>query len=136
MTKPLALIVEDDRRLGDTLVDLLELLDMRCEYSANAEQARLQLSKLKPDLVLLDLPLYNHVGLEILTDIRLDLRLRDTKIIVITNQDYSGTAEMDLADAVLLKPFSFDALEQAIYELIDVPSSDGGEFESYSSIHP
>jgi DNA-binding response OmpR family regulator len=137
MTKPLALIVEDDRRLGDTLVDLLELLDLRCEYGANAAQARQQLSKLKPDLVLLDLPLYNRAGLDILTDIRVDLRLRDTKVIVITTQEYADIAELQLADAVLLKPFSFDSLEETIYELIeDLPSSDGGEFESFSSIHP
>jgi DNA-binding response OmpR family regulator len=137
MTKPLALIVEDDRRLGDTLVDLLELLDLRCEYGANATQARQQLSKLKPELVLLDLPLYNRIGLELLTDIRVDLRLRDTKVIVITTQEYSDTAELHLADAVLLKPFTFDSLEETISELIeDLPSSDGGEFESFSSIHP
>lgn len=137
MPKPLALIVEDDRRLGDTLVDLLELLDLRCEYSPNAAHARQKLSKLKPDLVLLDLPLYHRDGLDLLTDIRAGLRLRDTKIIVVTVQEYPYTAELHLADAVLIKPFSFDDFEQTIFSLIDdLPSSDGGEFESFSSIHP
>ena len=137
MPKPLALIVEDDRRLGDTLVDLLELLDLRCEYCPNAAKARQQLSQMKPDLVLLDLPLYPRDGLDLLTDIRAGLRLRDTKVIVVTTQEHAQTAELHLADAVLIKPFSFDDLEQTIFRLIDdALSSDGGEFESFSSIHP
>jgi DNA-binding response OmpR family regulator len=137
MSKPLALIVEDDRRLGDTLVDLLEVLDLRCRYSTDAAQARQKLTKLKPDLVLLDLPLYNRTGMEILTDLRIDLRLRDTKVIVITTDQYAETAELQLADAVLIKPFTFELLEETVYGLIDnLMSSDGGEFASFSSIHP
>jgi|SRR5690606_31918620 len=136
MPKPLALILEGDRRLGDTLVDLLELLEMRCELIRDSKQARQQITHLKPDLVVIDLPFYKRTGLEILTDIRIDLRLRDTKVIVISTDQYTETAELDLADAVLIKPFSFNLLEETVYTLIELPSSDGGKFASFSSIHP
>jgi CheY-like chemotaxis protein len=137
MNKPLALVIADDRRLGDTLVDLFELLGFRCEFRENAKQAKEVMRKFKPDIALIDHPFYKRTGLEILTDIRTDLRLRDTKVIVITTDDHADTAELRLADAVLLKPFSFDLLEETVYELTDNPaSSDDGELEPFNNIRP
>lgn len=137
MPKPLALIVEDDRRLGDTFTDLLELLGLRVACSADGAQARQQMGKLRPDLVLLDLPLYNRTGTELLTDLRIDLRLRDTKVIVITTEQYAETAELRLADAVLIKPFSFDLLEATVKRLTsELTDSDDGERAPFSSLQP
>lgn len=137
MLKPLALIIENGRRLGDTLIDLLELLDLRCEYNYGGAQVRQQLTGLRPDLVLIDLPFHGHAGLDLLTTIRTDLRLRDTKVIVFTSDQYADTTELQLADAVLIKPFSLDLLEESVYRLIDDrPVSDSGEFASFSSIYP
>ena len=137
MPKTLALIIANDRRLGDTLVDLLELLNLRAEYSTDGADARQKITLLKPGLVLIDLPLYDRTGFDILSNLRTDLRLRDTQVIVITTDQYADMVELGLADAVLFKPFSFDALEETLGRLINNSRpSDGGELESFSSIHP
>lgn len=137
MPKPLTLIVEDDRRLGETLTDLFELLGLRVEYGADSARARQQMGELKPDLILLDLPLYNRGGLDFLSDLQSDLRLRDAKVIVITTEQYAETADLRLADAVLIKPFSFDLLEATVNTLVgDLAASDDGKLASFSGIQP
>jgi DNA-binding response OmpR family regulator len=118
MPNPLVLLIEDDRRLRDTIFDLLELLDIDCRIANEEMTTRANLITQKPDLVLLDMPLRVRSALRILTDIRLDFRLRHTRVVVIGADEYTDVPESRLADAVLVKPFAIGELEAVLRSLL------------------
>jgi DNA-binding response OmpR family regulator len=118
MPNPLVLLIEDDRRLRDTIFELLELLNIDCIIASEEMTTRDHLIALKPDLVLLDMPLRLRGAVQILTDIRLDFRLRHTKLVLIAADEYADVPEYRLADAVLMKPFAIGELETALRSLL------------------
>jgi DNA-binding response OmpR family regulator len=118
MPNPLVLLIEDDRRLRDTIFDLLELLDIDCMIADEEMTTRANLVTLKPDLILLDIPLRVRSALPILTDVRLDFRLRDTKLVLIAVDECADAPEFRLADTVLIKPFAIGDLETALRSLL------------------
>lgn len=118
MPNPSVMLIEDDRHLRDTIFDLLELLDIDCTIASEDMTTRANLVTLKPDLVLLDMPLRVRSALCILTDIRLDFRLRHTKLVVIVADEYADIPECRLADAVLVKPFAIGELETTLRSIL------------------
>jgi FixJ family two-component response regulator len=62
MTKPHALVVDDDRAICDSVADTLELLVHTGEYACCVEEARQLLEKRRFDYILLDLELPVRAG--------------------------------------------------------------------------
>jgi DNA-binding response OmpR family regulator len=118
MPNPLVLLIEDDSRLSDTISDLLELLDIDCMAVRDGMTSRASLAGLKPNLVLLDMPVRSRRSLAIIADIRGNLRLRHTKLVLITADEYADAPEYRLADAVLMKPFAVGDLEAVLLRLL------------------
>src|SRR5437868_15341146 len=104
--RPLVLVVEDDRTLGDTVVDILQMLDFEAEQVDNGLQVFDTMVKRMPDVVLLDLNLPGKSGLDVLNDIRAETRFKNTKVIVLTADALRAERVIDKADFVLLKPYS------------------------------
>ena len=119
MPKPSVLLIEDDRRLRDTIIDLLDLLEIKCVIAGEQMTTRTSLVALKPDLVLLDMPLRARTARRILTDISLDFRLRQTKLVVIATDECASMPECRLADVVLTKPFAIGELEITLRQLLN-----------------
>ena len=118
MSNPLVLLIEDDRRLCDTISDLLQLLGIDYRVTRNDTISRGSLIALKPDLILLDLPLRSRISHDIVTDVCLDFRLRHTKLVLIAADEYADAPECRLADVVLMKPFAVGELEAALRHLL------------------
>lgn len=118
MSNPLVLLIEDDCRLCDTICDLLQLLEIDCRVARNDTISRASLVALKPDLILLDLPAHGRGGDSIVKDIRLDFRLRHTKLVLIAGDEYADAPECRLADAILRKPFVIGELEAILRHLL------------------
>lgn len=127
MRNPRALLIEDDRHLRDTISDLLELIDIKCLVADESMRTRTRLAALKPDLVLLDMPLRARDALRILTDIRRDFRLSCVKVVLIAHDEYANRLECRLADAVLMKPFAIGELEAMLRQLLDHHRPEGLE---------
>lgn len=109
MTKPLALIIEDESRLAD-IFSLTLQKEFEVEVVTDGETALTQLSTLMPALVVLDLHLPHVSGKTILSHIRSDERLSETRIMLSTADAQLAEQLRDQADLVLLKPISIKQL--------------------------
>lgn len=106
MTKPLALIIEDDHKLSDIFSLSLQAAAFETEIVSDGERARQRLAELQPALVVLDLHLPFVSGETLLQEIRADRRLAVTRIIVTTADALLAERLRGKADLVLLKPVS------------------------------
>ncbi len=105
MTKPLALVIEDDPQLSQifalTLSDLFET-----EIIIDGSQALVRLFEIVPQLIILDINLPGVSGAKILSSIRNDARFLSTRVILATADSRQADELRDQADIVLLKPIS------------------------------
>jgi DNA-binding response OmpR family regulator len=113
--KPLAVIIEDDEYLGEIFSDVLRGINFEVRLIRDGENAMLQLARVRPVLVVLDLNLPKYSGANVFTYIRNDIRLKDTWIIIAT-ADAVQAAELNRMNhhnlITLIKPVSIDQLEQ------------------------
>lgn len=105
MTKPLALIIEDDPQLN-TIVSITLGADFEIESLTDGSAGLERLMHTTPKVVVLDLNLPGISGREILHSIRADKRLVNTRIILTTADERQAETLQDEADIVLLKPVS------------------------------
>ncbi len=105
MSKPLALIIEDDPTLGEIFALALKP-DFETETIVDGNLALMRLDQVVPVLIVLDLHLPGASGFDIFMRIRSDSRLANTHIILSTADDRQAETLRDEADVVLLKPVS------------------------------
>ena len=105
MTKPLALIIEDDPQLN-TIMSITLQVDFEIETCTDGSAGLERLKQTTPNVVVLDLNLPGTSGREILQSIRADERLSKTRIILTTADERQAETLQDEADIVLLKPVS------------------------------
>ncbi len=106
MTKPYALIIEDNQDLADIFALALQGAKFETEIILDGQTALERLAEITPDLVLLDLHLPHVPGKKILRHIRADERLSETLVVVVT-ADAQLAQELDMqTDVTLLKPVS------------------------------
>ena len=105
MTKPFAIIIEDDPTLNEIISITLQAY-FETESFKDGLQAIQRLEQVIPRLIVLDLHLPNTSGAEILAAIRADERLVDTRVILTTADVRQAEMLREKADIVLLKPVS------------------------------
>jgi CheY-like chemotaxis protein len=105
MSNPLALIIEDDPKLGQ-IFSLTLQADFTTEICPDGREALARLAQVVPALVVLDLHLPGASGEEILASIRADPRLAGTRVILSTANHLQADLLEEQADVVLLKPVS------------------------------
>ena len=113
---PLALIVEDDDDIRDSLEE--ELLDLGCEVvtAVSGTSALEQLQDgLRPDFVLLDLLLPEMSGPELLRTLKLDAVLSTLPVVLMSASRVSAVVgEAGSSQRVLQKPMKRWQLEQIV----------------------
>jgi two-component system chemotaxis response regulator CheY len=73
----------------------------------------------RPDVVILDMMMPRRSGLEVLTAIRNDENLADTRVIVLTAQPAArDDALREGADVVMVKPFEPEQIAAAVEEVL------------------
>lgn len=105
MTKPLAIIIEDDPQLN-TIMSITLQADFEIETCTDGDTGLNRLKLIVPKVVVLDLNLPGASGKEILQSIRADERLSKTRIILTTADERQAETLQEEADIVLLKPVS------------------------------
>lgn len=110
MTSPLALIIEDDHKLAEIFAKALRAAAFEPKVIKNGRAALELLKQVHPAVIVLDLHLPEVSGEEILTHIRADDRLAETRIMLATADPLVAKRIRDRADLVLLKPISFSQL--------------------------
>jgi CheY-like chemotaxis protein len=123
MGKHLALIVDDHYDSGIIFSEALEWAGLETEIVRSGEVALARLAAVVPDVVVLDMCLPRVAGSDILRRIRADARLAETRIIIVTGDQWIADAlPYGEADVVLLKPIGFNQLRQVAASLVaDAP---------------
>jgi CheY-like chemotaxis protein len=119
------LIVEDNRQNLELVQFLLEEAGMQVRAAADARQARAELERLLPDLVLMDMQLPGTDGLELVAELRGDPRFRALPIVALTAHALRGDRERFLAggcDGYIAKPIdvgTFTLQVEAVLRQVD-----------------
>lgn len=108
MSKPYALIIEDDPKLSSIFQTALEQAGFETAVDLNGDRYPLLLDKGEPSLVILDLHLPFASGIDILEAIR--ARYTDTVIAIVTADFIKAKTLTAKADHVLIKPVSVASL--------------------------
>jgi len=85
----------------------------------DGEQSLELVRSVRPDVVILDMMMPRRSGLEVLSEMRQEEDLADTRVIVLTAQP--GTREQALragADIVMVKPFEPEQIAAAVEEVL------------------
>jgi len=111
MTKPLALIIEDDDDQSYIFSEALKVAEFEIELFQDGQEA---LSRLltgrRPDLIILDLHLPTVSGKTILAKVQATTDLIDVPVILTTADPLLADNLKDEATLTLLKPISFSQL--------------------------
>lgn len=118
MTKPLALIIEDDADLADIFSVGLAGIGFETEIVRDGKMALAQLATIVPRLVLLDLHLPGVSGKDILKHIRAHDRLAGIRVILATADALMAESLRGEADTILLKPISINQLRAVAKRLL------------------
>ncbi len=116
MTK--ILLVEDDPTMLSLLKTLLQIEGFEVGILDGFDNIIGQFKSHKPDLILMDVHLEDHNGLEILKEARQDAALKSTTIIMSSGMDFGDQAMKGGATAFMLKPYMPDDLIAKIKEFI------------------
>ena len=106
MSHQIALILEDDPKLGKVYETTLQTIGLEVILDADGNQYRHILSAQRPSLVLLDMHLPFARGQDVLKEIRANPETRDTAVIVITADLFLAKSMESKGEKVLLKPFT------------------------------
>ena len=113
------LIIEDERKLSDSIVAYLDKERYLCEQAFSYADAKMKVSLYEYDCILLDLMLPGGDGLDILRDIRNSSN--PSGVIIISAKDSLDDKIKGLeigADDYLAKPFHLAELSMRIYAVI------------------
>ncbi len=113
LTKPLILVIEDERDLATLLRYNLEKEGYRVAQALDGEEALLLLREETPDLIILDWMLPQVSGIEVCRRVRMRGELRHVPIIMLTARGEEADRIRGLdtgADDYICKPFSVSEL--------------------------
>ncbi|HEX2621208.1 MAG TPA: response regulator [Phototrophicaceae bacterium] len=120
MSKPVALVIDDDKNLSEVFSMALDHAGFETEIINDSTQAMEYITTRKPALITLDIQMPLISGIDILRWIRADEQLKHIKVLMVTaNERASDTEEIDLmADLILIKPVTFSQLKEMAGRLI------------------
>jgi DNA-binding response OmpR family regulator len=108
VTKPYALVIEDDPKLGIIFQTALQQAGYETDLDENGNHYLAFLDSRQPDLVILDIHLPFAFGGDILDDIR--AKYPDTIVAVVTADFIKAKTLTGKADHILIKPVSVASL--------------------------
>ncbi len=111
------LIIDDNRHTAEALKQMLDVLEVPARVAYGSSPAMSLLSIFVPRFVCLDINMPGVDGTEILAYLRREPRLLKVPVIIITSDDQPETRQRVMnggAQAVLIKPATLDALEEAL----------------------
>jgi DNA-binding response OmpR family regulator len=105
---PRVLLIDDEPRVSRALAFALADRDVELRSVTNADDLDALASPETPDVVLLDIALVGHDGLEVCRRMRADPRFRDVPLLLLSGQTDAATKRAGLeagADDFVAKPF-------------------------------
>ncbi len=112
------LVVDDERTIVETIVELLTWDGHSVAAASNGVRALEMLAKKKPDIVLLDFMMPLKDGIETLRAIRELEETAKVPVIFMTAAPMSIPADAPRYELLLVKPFSVEVLREAIQSVL------------------
>ncbi|MCB9420668.1 MAG: response regulator [Ardenticatenaceae bacterium] len=120
MTKPLALIIDDDRQIASFFAFALESAEYETAVAFDGRSALQKLQTVEPHLIVLDMFLPDMFGGDILHQIRQNPRLLRTWVVVATGEGKAVESLVQAqADFVLTKPIDYDQIYRVCLRIRD-----------------
>ena len=110
MSKPLALIVEDEKDISVIFAKALHAAGFETQVVHSGDAAIEWLASHIPDMAVLDLHMPRVAGTDVLQHIRDDPRLAGINVIVATAYPHMAESLHEQADWIFFKPVSFSQL--------------------------
>lgn len=118
--KRFAFVVDDNRLIASSLVQMLKLLGYDARAAYGAMMAIQQLRERVPDVILMDLHMQGLNGVDLCRHLRQDIYLRHVPILAISSDNQSELIEeVREAGAIgfLSKPIELETLDLALKEI-------------------
>ena len=118
------LAVEDDPDTMTLMRMVLRDMPLDIEHAANGAEAIAALERQPPDLVFLDINLPDMHGWEVLEHLKGDLRLGQTRVIVLTSHSdpvHRLIGSLQPITAYVNKPITADQLRQHVRDALNLP---------------
>jgi CheY-like chemotaxis protein len=112
------LVVDDERTIVETIVELLTWDGHTVLAASNGARALDLLASKRPDLILLDFMMPLKDGIETLRAIRGQKELATTPVIFMTAAPMSIPVDAPRYDLLLVKPFNVEVLREAIQQVL------------------
>lgn len=124
MSKPLALIVEDEKDISVIFAKALHAAGFETQAVHSGDAAIEWLSLNNPTVVVLDLHMPRVAGTDVLQHIRNEPRLADVNVIIATAYPHMAESIQEAADWIFFKPVSFSQLRDLAARFSTITSSD------------
>jgi DNA-binding response OmpR family regulator len=123
MIKPKVIVVEDDRDLGDAIIDIFDMaLDVDVELIGDGLKAQERFRLITPRLILLDMHLPKISGVDLLHQNIGNWRLAGVKILIMTADLMLLQQFQHMVDDSISKPFGIEKFVDTVRQLLDGPS--------------
>jgi DNA-binding response OmpR family regulator len=131
MSKPLALIVEDEKDISVIFAKALHAAGFETQVVHSGDAAIEWLSANTPDVAVLDLHMPRVAGTDVLQHIRKEPRLADINVIIATAYPHMAESLHEAADWIFFKPVSFSQLRDlaARFSTMTLPSESKSQQE-------
>lgn len=117
MNPPVALIIEDDPKLGKVYETVVQQNGYQSLWIQFGDEALQQLSTICPALILLDVHMPYVSGLDILAHIRLNAELNAIPVIILTADVNMAKILEGKGECVVIKSYGISRLRQLITDL-------------------
>jgi DNA-binding response OmpR family regulator len=126
MSATRVLIVDDDALIRASMAEVLSSEGYAVTEAADGADALRLASEVEPEIVLLDLALPGHSGIEVLKVLQAERPTREMRVVVVSAYAQLLLDEDVRHDGVLHKPFALDELLQRVRQLDPTgPSASG-----------
>ena len=119
------MLIEDDdtmRSLLQTLLEFEGFLVLQLDGGTNLDDILDRLRHDRPDLILLDVHLRNLSGFDLVTQLRQDEELKQTRVLMSSGMELSVQCRQAGADGFILKPFMPEDLIAKIRNTLETES--------------
>jgi len=119
---PKILVIDDDPTGTGLLIDLLRFADCTGYPLENWQDPVADVEQMRPDLVIMDVRLRVHDGLDLLRQLRAhpDASVGGVPVLMVSAEDVSAQCRAAGASGFVEKPFDTESLFRTIQEIMEV----------------